>query len=232
METPTYPTRIAIDGPAASGKSTIGQMLAERLDMLLIDTGCMYRAVTLAALNADAKISDEQAVTDVARNVDLQIQPAGDKNDGRLYTVLLEGQDVTWEIRSAAVDGNVSQVSAYPEVRRNLVQRQRRLAEQRPVVMVGRDIGTVVLPDAPVKLYITASAEERALRRWRELRERGQNPSYERILHDIMRRDQIDGNRRHSPLRPADDAVILNTTGRTPEAIVDEIVQLLQVRMG
>ena len=226
------PESVAIDGPAASGKTTIGQMLAERLGYLFLDTGCMYRAVTLAALLAGVAIPDEPAVVELAESMQLEIRPPNAKNDGRLYTVLLEGRDVTWELRSSAVDNNVSQVSAYANVRLNLVERQRDIGGRGRVVMVGRDIGTVVLPKAPLKLYVTASAEERASRRWQERRERDANSSYEQILADIVRRDGIDGSRSHSPMRPADDAIIIDTTGRSPSQILQEILSLEHFHNG
>lgn len=217
---------IAIDGPAASGKSTIGRMLAERLDYLFLDTGSMYRAVTLAALKRGVDLDDETAVTDLACAVEIDVQPVADEKDGRLYTVLVDGQDVTLALRSPPVDANVSQVASYAGVRRELVQRQRRFGRRGHVVMVGRDIGTVVMPHAPVKLYITASAEERARRRWQERQKQGHSADYERILADVIRRDKIDSSRQHSPLRAAEDAIKIDTTGRSPETIVAEIMAL------
>jgi cytidylate kinase len=222
----SYPQAIAIDGPAASGKTTVGKMLAGALDYLFLDTGFMYRAVTLAAFQKDVSISDEQAVTILAQNLDIDVQAAAGEADGRLYTALLNGQDVTWEIRTAEVDKNVSQVSAYQQVRHSLVERQRRLASRGKVVMVGRDIGTVVLPHAPLKLYIIASPAERAKRRWQEKVDRGQQPDYDQILADIIRRDEIDSSRQHSPMRPADDAIVIDTSERPPETILAEILAL------
>lgn len=207
-------------------------MLAERLSYLFLDTGCMYRAVTLAALQGGVPIQDEPAVVNLARSMHLEIKTPAGENDGRLYTVLLGGRDVTWELRSSAVDCNVSQVSAYADVRVNLVERQRDIGGRGKVVMVGRDIGTVVLPDAPLKLYITASAEERARRRWQERRERDASSDYEQILADIVRRDGIDGSRLHSPMRPANDAVIIDTTGRPPKQILQEILGLDHFKNG
>ena len=220
----TYPQTIAIDGPAASGKTTIGRMLAERLGYLFLDTGCMYRAATLAALQRQVDVMDETAVTHLAQQIDIDIQPVGDKQDGRFYTALLDGQDVTWEIRSPAVDANVSQVSKYAGVRQEMVERQRAFGANGRIVMVGRDIGTVVLPHAPLKLYITASPTERATRRHRERTQNGHHDSYEAILADVIRRDDIDSNRQHSPLRPATDATIVDTTGKSPQTILQELV--------
>jgi cytidylate kinase len=139
---------------------------------------------------------------------------------------LLNSEDVTWDIRSAEVDKNVSQVSSYKGVRQNLVERQRLMANRRKVVMVGRDIGTVVLPNAPLKLFIVASAEERAMRRWHEQKARDEGAGYEQILTELIRRDHIDGNRKHSPMRPAGDAIIIDTSGRSPEEILKEIMIL------
>ena len=201
-------------------------MLAEKLDYLFLDTGCMYRAVTLAALERGVDTGDEAALAALTEALLMEIYPAGGAEDGRLYTVLLDGRDVTWAIRSAAVDTHVSRVSAVPEVRRLLVERQRAMAEQGGVVMVGRDIGTVVLPDAPLKVYVVASAEERARRRWLERRERGEAADYEAILADVIRRDGIDSSRQHSPMRPAADAILIDSTGRRPEEILDEILAL------
>jgi CMP/dCMP kinase len=220
------PPAIAIDGPAASGKTTVGKMLAEALGYLLLDTGSMYRAATLAALMKGVDPTDEAAVAAIAHQLNLSIQAGSGERDGRLYTVLLDGHDVTWELRTPAVDANVSQVSAYAEVRRVLVQQQREIARRHPVVMVGRDIGTVVLPDAELKLYISASAEERAGRRYRERQSQGMASDYDDILADVIRRDQFDGSRLHSPMRPAADAILIDSTGRSPEAILEAILAL------
>lgn len=220
---------IAIDGPAASGKTTIGRLLAETLGYLLLDTGSMYRAVTLAALRREVAVTDETAVTHLAQAIDIDVQPAGEAGDGRLSTTLLDGEDVTWALRGPEVDTHVSQVASYASVRREMVKQQRHFGQRGHVVMVGRDIGTVVMPDAPLKLYITASAEERARRRWQERQKQGHTTSYEAILADVRRRDALDGSRQHSPMRPADDAVIIDTTNRTPSQIVSEIMQMAQV---
>lgn len=217
---------IAIDGPAASGKTTIGRLLAERLDYLLLDTGSMYRAVTLAALRQGVNMGDETAVTHLAKSITIDIKPAAGEKDGRLSTTLLNGQDVTWALRGPKVDAHVSQVASYAPVRQEMVRQQRTFGQRGHVVMVGRDIGTVVMPNAPLKLYVTASAEERARRRWQERQKQGHNGSYDAILADVRRRDAIDGSRQHSPMRPADDALIIDTTDRSPEEIVAEIVQV------
>jgi cytidylate kinase len=228
-EKPTpAPEVIAIDGPAASGKSTIGYVLAEKLSFLYLDTGSMYRAATVAALRAGIDPQDEEAVTALSRELDLIIEPYAGESDGRQYTILLDGDDVTWELRAPEVETHVSAVSSYAGVREEMVRRQRDIAKQGAVVMVGRDIGTVVIPNAPLKLYVIASPEERARRRWLDRKSQGHLADFEEILADVNRRDQIDSNRKHSPLRPAEDAVIVDNTDKTPEAILAEILDLIE----
>ena len=217
------PTVIAIDGPAASGKSTAGYILARELGFLYLDTGSMYRAATLAALIAGIDPDNEAAVSALSRDLDLQIKPASGAADGRQYTVLLDGDDVTWELRSPDVDAHVSVVSSFPRVREEMVRRQREIARMGSVVMVGRDIGTVVIPDAPLKLYITASPEVRARRRWLDRKAQGHEADYAEILADINRRDEFDSRRKHSPLRPAEDAVIIDNTDLDPEEVLTKI---------
>jgi len=220
------PSTIAIDGPAASGKSTIGELLARCLGYLYFDTGVMYRAVTWAALERGIPIEDEAAVTVLAEQLRIDVVPPA-VDDGRQYTVLADEMDVTWAIRTPEVDANVSPVSAYPGVRRALVAQQRRVAAGRQVVMVGRDIGTVVLPGADLKLYLDASVEERARRRWREVRARGEEADYEPVLASMRRRDKIDSHREASPLRAADDAVIVDTTDQGIEEVLGEVGRLI-----
>ncbi len=222
----TFPAAIAIDGPAASGKTTIGKMLADRLGYLFLDTGSMYRAATWAALQRGLDFNDEAAIEALAEQIDIHIENANEAVDGYHYTVYVDGQNVTLELRIQAVDRHVSQVSAYAGVRRQMVKLQRAYGDRGRVVMVGRDIGTVVLPQAPLKLYVVASAEERAQRRWLERRDKGDSLSYETILADVIRRDKIDSGREHSPLRPADDAVMIDSSGREPALILEEILQL------
>jgi len=221
------PNVIAIDGPAASGKSTIGQMLAEELDFLYLDTGCMYRTTTLAAIEVGIDLNNEIEVTQLAREIDMSIEPLTGQIDGRQYTVLLSGRDVTWDIRSPAVDSHVSLISSYSGVRQEMVRRQREIGRRGRVVMVGRDIGTVVVPDAPLKLYVTASPEERARRRWLDRKDQGHTADYQAILDEVNRRDEFDSSRQVSPLRAAEDAVIIDNTGRSPEDILGEILDLI-----
>lgn len=227
MSTDNLPDIITIDGPAASGKSTIGLLLAQRLHYLCLDTGSMYRALALAAIRQGIRPENEEAIVDLAHACDLDIVPLAGETDGRQYTVLLEGEDVTWDIRLPEVDATVSQVSTYPEVRMEMVRRQRIVGQRGKVVMIGRDIGTVVMPEAPLKLYVTATPEERARRRLLDRRKQGHDDSFEVILADVMRRDHIDGSRTHSPMRPAVDAIIIDTTGRSVEEVLEEIMNLI-----
>ncbi len=220
------PDCIAIDGPAASGKSTVANRIAEKIGYLYFDTGVMYRAVTWMALQRDSSVEDEAAVTGLAESIPIDVQPPS-VEDGRDYDVLAEGEDITWEIRLPEVDANVSVVSAYPGVRAALTVQQRRIGLQGQVVMVGRDIGTVVLPDAELKIYLDASAEERARRRYEERIERGENADFEAILENMRRRDKIDSTREVAPLRAAEDAVVIDTDNLTIEEVVADIESLI-----
>jgi cytidylate kinase len=218
---------IAIDGPAASGKSTLGFLLAERLGYIYLDTGSMYRALTLAAIRAGIDIDDEPAMTRLAMDTIIDVRPFQGEEDGRHYSVFLDGEDVTWKIRKPEVDAAVSKVSSYPAVRRQMVLQQRRFASRGNVVMVGRDIGTVVVPEASLKLYLTASPQERAQRRWLDRQRQGHHADYEAILADVIRRDAFDAGREHSPMRPAADAVQIDTTGKQVENLLDAILLLV-----
>ena len=231
------PTIITIDGPAASGKSTIAHTVAERLNYLFFDTGVMYRAVTQAALERGVDVHNESAVTALAERLMIDIlPPAKDEQDGRQCTVLIDGEDRTWAIRTPEVDQSVSIVSAYPGVRSALSAKQRAIghhygsgrAEKPGIIMVGRDIGTVVLPEAHLKVYMDASAEERARRRFLQQTARGKPADYDQILADILRRDQQDSERAHSPLRAADDAVVIDTSDLTPAQVVEALLALAQ----
>jgi len=219
-------SRIAIDGPAASGKSTIGQLLAESLGYLYFDTGVMYRAVTWACLERGIPIGDEEAVTRLAQELEIDVtRPT--VADGRQYTVWVDGEDVTWAIRRPEVDANVSPVSAYPGVRAALTAAQRRIGAAGRVVMVGRDIGTVVMPDADLKIYLDAAVEERARRRYCELVRRGEPADYEAVLEAMKRRDIIDSTRAAAPLRAAPDAVVVDSTCLSIEEVLKRIGDLL-----
>jgi cytidylate kinase len=221
------PSIIAIDGPAASGKSTIGLRLAEALGYLFFDTGVMYRAITWLALNRDIDVRDESAVTALAEEAQIDVAPAS-KPDGRSCDVLLNGQDITWEIRGRRVDTNVSIVAAYPGVRKALSQQQRRIGQRGKIVMVGRDIGTVVLPNADLKIYLDASAEERAKRRYDEIMARGGKANYEEILKRVIERDHIDSTREVAPLRAATDAIVLDSNQLSADEVFEQVLALVK----
>ena len=213
------PSTIAIDGPAASGKSTIGYHLSRHLAYLYLDTGVLYRAVTWAALDREIPIADESAITRLAEALYIDVTPPTEA-DGRQYTVRVEGCDVTWAIRAPEVDAAVSPVSAYPGVRETLIRRQREIAAQGRVVMVGRDIGTVVIPDADLKLFVIASAEERAHRRQLEQQAKGEHSEYDAVLANLQRRDHIDSSRQTAPLKASPDAILFDNTDLTIEEML------------
>ncbi len=223
------PRTVAIDGPAGAGKSTIGALVAERLGYLFLDTGAMYRAVALAALRKGIDPDDAVKLAELAKTVRITIGPPT-KQDGRVYTVLLDGSDVTWEIRSADIDRIVSQVARVAGVRDAMVEQQRALAGRSRVVMVGRDIGTVVLPDAEKKIFLTASASERARRREEELASRGERRPRQELLHEILRRDQLDTERAVSPLKAAQDAVVVQTDGLSVKEALERVLGAISKR--
>ncbi len=224
------PLIIAIDGPSGAGKSTLGRSLARELGLLYIDTGAMYRAVALAAVTAGVELSDSARVAEVARRASIRLE--GDPDSLR---VVLDGRDVSREIRGEGVGQAASVVSAIPEVRRELVRRQREMGAQGGVVLDGRDIGTVVFPSAGVKFFLTAKPEERARRRLDEERARDQTQTFEETLADINERDQRYSTRDDSPLRAASDAVVIDTTEFTIEEVflrMLEVVRERQARTG
>jgi cytidylate kinase len=222
------PRRIAIDGPAGSGKSTIGEKLAHQLGYLYIDTGAMYRAVAWLALQRGININDGPALGRLARHAEIEIsRPL--IADGRQYTVMVQGYDVTWDIRTADVTHAVSTVSSHPEVRSVLIAQQRKMAEKGRVVMVGRDIGAIVLPNAELKIYLTASLRERARRRRAELIERlgEHNPavsSLETVIADIELRDNTD----RENMMPARDAVFIETDHLGVSQVLAKISQYVE----
>jgi len=220
------PSTIAIDGPAASGKSTIGELLACRLGYVYFDTGVMYRAVTWAALSAGVDIDDEAAVTALSEQLQIDVQrPTAD--DGRQYTVLAGSQDITWEIRYPEVNRAVSPVSTYPGVRTAMTEQQRRIGGRGRIVMVGRDIGTVVLPGADLKIFLDGTLDVRARRRYLETLARGEAADYDQVRRSVQLRDEIDSSRAVAPLRPADDAVVIDTTLLSIEQVMDKVQALV-----
>ena len=211
---------IAIDGPAGAGKSTVAKMLASKLGYVYVDTGAMYRAVTYQALVDKITIEDPFALTKLAEDIDLSL-----KVDAAGHTrIFINEKDVTQEIRRPEVSSNVSLVSRLPGVRHVLTRLQRELAAQGGIVMEGRDIGTLVLPGAEKKFFLTASVEERARRRFLELQQNGYQVDYEQVIKDISLRDEIDSNRAIAPLKPAPDAMIIDCTGLTAEQVVNMLL--------
>jgi cytidylate kinase len=217
---------IAIDGPAASGKSTLAEIIAQKKGYFYFDTGVMYRAATLVALERFGNVDDEKKVSELASEIQIDVQ-APTVLDDRRMDVLVDGRDITWEIRTPLVDKNVSKVSAYKDVRSALTEQQRRIGSRGNMVMVGRDIGTVVFPDAEKKIYLDASPEERATRRYKENLCRGGKTPYEDILVSIRNRDRIDSSRLVAPLRIAEDAYIINSDGKTVDQVVTEALNYI-----
>jgi len=216
---------IAIDGPAGAGKSTVARRVAQRLGYLYIDTGAMYRALTLAAQRRGVSPYDEDALAKLARV--LTIAFAADGNGQR---VLLDGEDVTDAIRAPDVTAEVSHVARHPLVREVMVEKQRELARDGGIVMDGRDIGTHVLPNADIKIYLTASIDERARRRQREMEARGYHVALETVKEEIARRDRLDSERAVAPLQKAADARLLDTTGLSVDDVVEEILAMCRTR--
>ena len=225
MKKKSPPSIIALDGPAASGKSTLGRRIADSLGYLFFDTGVMYRAVTWIALHYDMNLQDEAAITELAQKAQIDIRPPS-KTDGRACDVVIGEKDVTWDMRGEDVDANVSLVSAYAGVRQALSEQQRRIGLRGKVIMVGRDIGTVVLPEADLKVYLDASAEERARRRYNEVIARGETANSEEILKKVIERDHIDSTRAVAPLRHADDAVIIDSDKMDADQVFAHVMEL------
>ncbi len=205
---------IVIDGPAGSGKSTISKLLADRLGLVYIDTGAMYRAVALAAHERSVDPSDDQGLEEICKTIQIEFKGA------RLF---MDGRDVSREIRTPLMDTLSSAVSARPSVRRAMIGLQRRTAEGGGIVMEGRDIGTVVLPDAPAKFFLTADSRVRGERRYRERVERGESADLAVVVTEIEKRDRNDSERELSPLKPAEDALIIDTSDLSIPQVVEEI---------
>jgi len=220
------PRVIAVDGSAASGKSTVGRRLAEKLGYPFLDTGLMYRAVTLAALDRGIDVSDHRALARLAAGRRLEVGPP-QAGSNETCSIIIDGVDVTSQLRRADVEDAVSLVSRVAGVRDALVRQQREIAGRQAMVMAGRDIGTVVLPEADLKVYLDASISERARRRHAEFSTHGRSVTRDIVLEDLRRRDQIDSERSVSPLRPASDAVVIRTDGLTQEEVVAKVLRLV-----
>ena len=222
---------IAIDGPSGAGKSTVSKEVANKLGFACLDTGAMYRSIAWQALESGIALDDADTLAEVARTCKIEfiIEPG----DAQAKAVLIDGVDVTSEIRTAQIDKAVSPVSAVPAVREALVEQQRRIGSEGNYVVEGRDIGTVVFPQAEVKIFLTASDEERARRRVLQNEQRGVGSTdFEEVLADIIRRDEYDSSRDASPLRPAEDSYLLDSTNLTIEQVVDEICAKAREKMA
>ena len=219
------PLIMTIDGPAASGKSTLGALLAKQLGYTYFDTGVLYRALTYLALKRHVDLDSAAQLAELAAGMQATVEPPT-VDDGRQYTVLVDGEDITWALRQPDVERNVSTVSAYPEVRTALREQQRIIGRRGRVVMVGRDIGSVVMPSADLKIYLRASAEERARRRHDEMARQGRDIAYATVYDDLRQRDDRDAQNTYQP----DDAVVIDSDGLTPEQIVGRILALVERR--
>jgi cytidylate kinase len=219
MEGNLKPQLIAIDGPVAVGKSSVGLRLAKRLGYIFFDTGMIYRAFTWKVLKSGISPEDRQKLRELATTTKFDFVPS----KGGVLSVFIDGEDVSSKLLCPEIEGLVALIAKVAEVRQAMVSEQRKLAERGKVVMAGRDIGTVVLPWAELKIFLTASTEERAKRRYRELLKRGENSSLETVLADLKKRDEMDINRTISPLKPAEDAAIINTENLSLEQVVDKI---------
>lgn len=217
---------IAIDGPASSGKSTIAKILADTYRLVYVDTGAMYRSLTYLALQDDIALDDESALMKLLNQTEIILQ-----RNGKGQSVLVNGADVTEAIRQNDVTNNVSKVAAYAKVREELVRRQQKIAQNTGVAMDGRDIGTVVLPDAEVKIFLVASVEERAERRYLENKQKGILSDYEQLKEEIIARDDYDSNREVSPLKQAEDAIRIDTTGLSIDEVVEACKKIINKKV-
>ena len=213
---------IAIDGPAGAGKSTIARLLAKKLGILYLDTGAMYRAMGLKVLESGKNPRNPEDVIPLLSSTDISVEL-----DEQGQKIFLDGREVTHKIRTQEVSNAASDVGTIPEVRLKLVELQRKIAEKVSLVMDGRDIGTYVMPNATLKVFLTATPEERARRRWIELKERETESNYDNILQEIITRDANDSNRSFAPLRKADDAILIDTTNKSIDQVIQEIEHLL-----
>ena len=217
------PMNIAIDGPVGAGKSSIADQVAQRLNILHLDTGAMYRAFGLYALRSGTDLASEAALSALAEDVDVQV-----KYENGAQRTLLFGEDVSELIRTGEVSAAASAVSKWPAVRRRMVRAQQEMARKADMLIDGRDIGTVVLRDSPCKIFLTAAAEERARRRYLQQMEKGDTTPYEQVLRELNARDEQDMNRKTDPLRQAEDAVLVDSTDMTQEETVEAIVRIVE----
>jgi CMP/dCMP kinase len=222
----SFPSTIAIDGPAASGKSSVGKKIADALNYTFLDTGVMYRAVTYAVIQNGIDVNNEKLVGDLAESISIEVKRSPAQNESG-YEIYVNSQRVSEQLKSTIVNQLVSQVSRYERVRTAMTAQQKLIGKAGSIVMAGRDIGTVVLPDADIKIYLEASPQERARRRFEEENENGVNASYDEILRNVQMRDEIDSSRKIAPLKPASDAHIINTDGKDITKVAAEIMDLI-----
>ena len=220
---------ITVDGPCGSGKGTVCRLLADKLGWDVLDSGAIYRVLSLAALHHQIALDNEEALVPLAANLDVQFLVDSQTNAGK---VILEGEDVTSTIRNEEVGAAASKVAALPRVREALLRRQRAFKTERGLIADGRDMGTVVFQDAPLKIYLTASAQERARRRYVELNERGLDVTLSGLLQDIQARDERDMNRTVAPLVPADDAIEIDTSELNAQQVFDKVITLVDIAIS
>ena len=218
---------MTIDGPSGAGKGTLCQLLAEKLGWHLLDSGAIYRVLSLAALHHDVELDSEASLVPLAANLDVQFQVEGD-----LVKVILEGEDVSRTIRTEEVGNAASKIAAFPRVREALLRRQRAFRQAPGLIADGRDMGTVVFPEAEVKIFLDASAEERAQRRYKQLQDKGFDVNFERLLTEIRERDDRDRNRAVAPLKPAEDALVVDSTSMTIDEVLATVLAYAEQQLG
>ncbi|MFM5576604.1 (d)CMP kinase [Aeromonas sp. 602200] len=218
---------MTIDGPSGAGKGTLCQLLAEKLGWHLLDSGAIYRVLSLAALHHDVELDSEASLVPLAANLDVQFQVEGD-----LVKVILEGEDVSRTIRTEEVGNAASKIAAFPRVREALLRRQRAFRQAPGLIADGRDMGTVVFPEAEVKIFLDASAEERAQRRYKQLQDKGFDVNFERLLTEIRERDDRDRNRATAPLKPAEDALVVDSTAMTIDEVLATVLTYAEQQLG
>jgi len=221
---------IALDGPVASGKSTIALLLAQRLQILYLDTGAMYRAVTCQAIKHGVSPQDWEKITQLAEKMELNLKP--DHTSPLGFSIWADGEDLTGLIHNPEVNDSVSYVAEIPGVRQVMVREQRKIAQKEKIIMAGRDIGTVVLPEAQIKIFLTAALEERVRRRFLESQEKGLKIGYSEVEDNVKTRDKIDSSREVAPLKPAPDSIILDCTNLTVEEVVLELEAIIKKKSG